>query len=86
MHGPLKLLDTTTGLDEASLTLTQLPVPRPLTVRPSSIAGAGLGVFTNQLIPKGVRVGPYQGRIVDKYDLGDLQDTAYAWEVSHATR
>ena len=82
IHGPLKLLDDTAGLDEASLTYTQLPVPCPLTVRTSSIKGAGLGVFTNQLIPKGVRMGPYKGRIVDEHDMGDLQDTTYTWEVS----
>ena len=71
-------------MDQDALTHTQLPVPSPLTVKRSSIAGAGLGVFTKQFIPKGVRVGPYEGRRVDKEDMGDLQNTAYAWEVSRA--
>ena len=82
IHGPLKLLDASEGLDEASITYTHLPVPKPLTVKPSSITGAGLGVFTDQFIPKGVRVGPYEGRRVDKQDMGDLHSTAYIWEVS----
>ncbi len=81
VHGPLKLLDESAGLDQASQAHTPLPVPCPLTVKPSSITGAGLGVFTTQFIPKGVRVGPYEGRRVDKQDLGDLHNTAYAWEV-----
>ncbi len=81
IHGPLKLLDESAGLDQDSLTYTKLPVPRPLTVKPSSFPGAGLGVFTTQFIPKGVRMGPYVGRRVDKKDLEDYEQTAYRWEV-----
>ena len=84
IHGPLKPLDSA-GQDQASLAHTPLPVPAPLTVKPSSIPGAGLGVFTNQFIPKRVRVGPYEGRRVDKLGLEDLKDNAYAWEVSART-
>ena len=60
VHGPLKLLDDSGGQDQASLVHTQLPVPSPLTVKPSAIPGAGLGVFANQFIPKRVRMGPCQ--------------------------
>ncbi len=83
VHGPLKLLDESTGLDQVSRAHTPLPVPCPLTVKPSSITGARLGVFTTQFIPKGVRMGPYGGgKRVDKEDMGDdLQQTSYAWEV-----
>ena len=48
----------------------------------SCIPGAGLGVFAKSFIPRGIRVGPYEGKRVDKQDMGDVSDTAYAWEVS----
>ena len=82
VHGPLSELDPTAGYDQASLVYTQIPVPAQLTVRPSVIPGAGLGVFAVSLINKGVRVGPYEGRKVARKDMGDLHNTAYAWEVS----
>lgn len=82
VHGPLKELDLSAGIDLASLTFTQLPVPAQLTVKRSCIAGAGLGVFAKSYIPRGIRVGPYEGKRVDKQDMGDISDTAYAWEVS----
>ena len=82
MHGPLSELDPTAGDDQASLVYTQLPVPAQLTVRPSVIPGTGLGVFAVSRINKGVRVGPYEGRKVAREDMGDLYNTAYAWEVS----
>ena len=84
MHGPLTELDPTAGYDQASLAHTQLSVPAQLTVKPSLIPGAGLGVFATTLISKGVRVGPYEGKIVDKDDMGDLHNTAYAWEVRYS--
>ena len=82
VHGPLKELDPTAGFDQASLTYTQLPVPAEVTIRQSVIPGAGLGVFTTRFIPKGVQVGPYEGRKVELVDLGDLENTSYLWEVS----
>ena len=82
VHGPLSELDPTAGDDQASLVYTQLPVPAQLTVRPSVIPGAGLGVFAVSRINKGVRVGPFEGRKVVREDMGDLYNTAYAWEVS----
>ena len=70
VHGPLSELDPTAGDDQASLVYTQLPVPAQLTVRPSVIPGAGLGVFAVSRIKKGVRVGPYEGRKVTREDMG----------------
>jgi hypothetical protein len=81
IHGALKKLDPKAGLDQASLSYTQLPVPAELTVKPSNIPCAGLGVFANKFIPRGVKVGPYEGERVDKADLGDLPSTSYVWEV-----
>ena len=57
-------------------------MPTQLRVKPSSIPRAGLGVFAKQFIPRGVRVGPYEGERVEKDDIGDLANTTYAWEVA----
>ena len=74
------------GLDQASLAYTQLPVPAELTVKPSCIPDAGLGVFANRFIPRGVRMGSYEGKKVDKADMGDLSTTDYTWEVCFMDR
>ena len=68
VHGPLSELDPTAGDDQASLVYAQLPVPAQLTVRPSVIPGAGLGVFAVSRINKGVRLdlmkaGKWPGKI-----------------------
>ena len=46
------------------------------------IPGARLGDFAVSHINKGVQVGPYEGRKVAREDMGDLNNTAYAWELS----
>lgn len=38
-------------------------------------------MFAKQFIPKGVRVGPYEGKIVPKEDVDAATDTSYMWEV-----
>ena len=42
----------------------------------------GLGVFAKRYIPRGVRVGPYEGRRVLANEMDDVADTSYIWEVS----
>ena len=74
-------MEPTTGYDPASLAYTPLPVPAQLTVQPSPIPGAGLGVFATTFISKGVRIGPYKGEIVDKDDVEGLHHTANVGEV-----
>ena len=81
MHGPLSELDPTAGYDQASLAYTQLPVPAQLTVKPSPIPGAGLGVFATTLISKSVQIGPHNGKLVDKDDMGGLHNTTNIGEV-----
>ena len=78
MHGPLSELDPTTGYDQASLVCIQLPVPAKLTVKPPPIPRVGLGVFATTFIGKGVWLGPYKGKTVDKDDIGDLRNTVHA--------
>ena len=84
MHGPLSELDATAGYDQASLAYTQLPVPAQLTVRPSPIPEAGLGVFATTFISKGVRMGPYKDEIADKDDMGDIHNMTNAGKVRNS--
>ena len=78
VHGPLLTLDPSNdGHDEASLQYTTVFVPSELTVKPSMIPNAGLGVFATQFIPRGVRFGPYKGRRVLKEELTEGEDTRY---------
>ena len=74
----LRELDPKAGEDQASLTYTQLPVPAELTVKTSGIPGAGLGVFANQLIPRNVKMGPFEGKKVEEEEV---EDVSCAWEV-----
>ena len=81
VHGPFSELDPTAGYDQASLAYTQLPVPAQLTVRPSTIPEAGLGVFANTFISMGVWMGPYRGNTMNKDDMGDIHNTSSTGEV-----
>ena len=56
VHGHLLTLDPYSDHDEASLQYTTTVfVLAKLTVKPSKIPNAGLGVFTTQFLPHGVR-------------------------------
>jgi len=72
-------LDADAGSDQASLSYTLLPVPSKLTVKPSQIPEAGLGVFASKFIPKRVKLGSYEGRRVER---GEKCNVAYSWEVT----
>ena len=80
VHGPLLPFDEA-GIDTPSLAYTKMPIPAQLTVKPSSIPHAGLGIFANVTIPRGVRMGPYKGRVVSNEEMEDVEDTSYMWEV-----
>ncbi|XP_075915045.1 uncharacterized protein LOC142908360 [Petromyzon marinus] len=56
----------------------RLSLPQGLTVGASSIAGAGLGVWSNRKkLPKGVMFGPYQGEVSEENPVSE-----YCWLVS----
>ena len=62
--------------------MLQLPVPAQLTVKMSSIPGAGLGVFANhEGIARGVKFGPYVGKKVPPSHVDEDTNTSYMWEV-----
>lgn len=48
---------------------------------PSSAAGEGYGVYTNQNIPLGTWIGPYEGRRVRPCDVTPNMDTSHMWEI-----
>lgn len=54
-----------------------------LTIKQSTIKGAGLGVFAIQDIRKGTRLGEYCGKILSKEEYEDMQDNDrnYIFEV-----
>jgi len=78
---PLTPLDESRGLDEDSTSYTSLPVPLQFTVKISSFDDTTRGVFAKEFIPKGTRIGPYKGEVVQKEHITDETDTTYFWEV-----
>ena len=81
IHGPLVPFDEL-GSDTPSLQYTSMAIPAQLTVKPSNIPRAGLGIFANVAIARGTRMGPYKGRIVTGEEMECVEDTGYMWEVS----
>ena len=80
VHGPLVPFDEA-GTDMPSLVHTSMPIPAQLTVKPSIIPSAGLGVIANATIASGVRMGPYKGRTITSDEMECVEDTSYMWEV-----
>ncbi|XP_075915049.1 uncharacterized protein LOC142908364 [Petromyzon marinus] len=61
----------------------RLSLPQGLTVGASSIAGAGLGVWSNRKkLPKGVMFGPYQGEVSEENPVSEY--CCYLWICSCA--
>ena len=77
----MNVLDETLGTDWISKRYTKIPVPKQLRVKQSTIRDAGLGVFATELIPKGTKMGPYKGVILQDSDIGPNTDCRYVWEV-----
>eukprot|EP00731_Ephydatia_muelleri_P025691 Em0017g774a len=80
IHGPLVPFDES-GSDTPSMLYTSMPIPAQLTVKPSNIPHAGLGIFPNITIAYGTRMGPYKGRIVTSEEMEGVEETSYMWEV-----
>ena len=64
---------SSTAANAAAL-MTQMP--RFVYLRPSSIPGAGMGVWAQEPIPAGTRFGPYTGN--------NVNSIGYAWKVSES--
>ena len=81
IHGSVPRLSHKCGYDQASLAYTKLPIPKQFTVKPSLIDGAGLGLFANLVINKGVELGCYEGREILYKDIDEDYCCDYAWVV-----
>ncbi|KAL5255644.1 hypothetical protein ACHWQZ_G011025 [Mnemiopsis leidyi] len=56
-------------------------LPNGLVLRPSTLKGEGMGVWTTKTLPAGMRIGPFEGKIVPVEKIGQLADTSSVWEV-----
>ncbi len=54
-------------------------------MKPSLIPEAGLGVFAKKFIARNVKVGPYKGKRLSVYEMENIEDTSYIWEVGITT-
>lgn len=52
---------------------------------PSSVGGGEFGVYTNQNIPLGTWIGPYEGRRIRPCDVTTNMDTSHMWEIYEGT-
>ncbi|XP_078355466.1 putative histone-lysine N-methyltransferase PRDM6 [Oculina patagonica] len=51
----------------------------------SNSAGEGYGVYTNQLIPTGTWIGPFEGKRIRPCDVTQQMDTSHMWEIYEGT-
>ncbi|XP_078472024.1 histone-lysine N-methyltransferase PRDM7-like isoform X2 [Lampetra planeri] len=74
VHGPPEFI-ADTAVAPGVANRARLSLPQGLTVGASSIAGAGLGVWSNRKkLPKGVIFGPYQGEVSEENPVSE-----YCW-------
>ncbi|KAF7246334.1 PR domain zinc finger protein 14, partial [Varanus komodoensis] len=59
-----------------------LQLPEGLTVLQTiHVDGPQLGVFSTETIPKGVRFGPFQGKVVNTSEIKTYDDNSLMWEI-----
>ncbi|XP_061403414.1 histone-lysine N-methyltransferase PRDM7-like [Lethenteron reissneri] len=74
VHGPPEFI-ADAAVAPGVANRARLSLPQGLTVGASSIAGAGLGVWSNRKkLPKGVIFGPYQGEVSEENPVSE-----YCW-------
>ncbi|XP_061434460.1 oocyte zinc finger protein XlCOF6-like [Lethenteron reissneri] len=77
VHGPPEFI-ADAAVAPGVANRARLSLPQGLTVGASSIAGAGLGVWSNRKkLPKGVMFGPYKGEVSEENPVSE-----YCWLVS----
>ena len=84
VHGPLQVIEDRYEVENANMTAAVASLPPILTISQSSIPGAGLGVFSNSQIQKGVRFGPYKGKKTGWEHITNETNTSYMWEVRYS--
>ncbi|XP_061404039.1 zinc finger protein 79-like, partial [Lethenteron reissneri] len=80
VHGPPEFI-ADAAVAPGVANRARLSLPQGLTVGASSIAGAGLGVWSNRKkLPKGVMFGPYQGEVSEENPVSE-----YCWLIYYRT-
>ena len=80
--GPLQPLPSEVhGSRKGHSVHTSLPLPPEIKIKESVIPGAGMGAFSHSFIPKGTRIGPYTGEIINLDEVDGETDTSYMWEI-----
>ena len=69
IRGQLSKLQTGVGYDHPSMIYSQATVPVQVTVQPSSICGASLGMFSATTIGEGVYIDVNEGDKVSKVEI-----------------
>ncbi|HEU4472867.1 MAG TPA: SET domain-containing protein [Flavisolibacter sp.] len=55
---------------------------KELVVKPSTIPGSGMGLFTTVFIPKGTRIAEYKGRITTWKEVKHDSDNGYIYTIN----
>ncbi|XP_072016850.1 PR domain zinc finger protein 12-like [Amphiura filiformis] len=58
-----------------------MPTPPQVTLCPSSLPMASLGVFSTDWIKEGTEMGPFTGRVIRLPDIAKDMDNRFMWEV-----
>ena len=53
-----------------------------ISIKKSNIVSAGLGVFAYHDLRKGLTIGEYKGKVINKQEFEKLKDTRYIFEVN----
>lgn len=51
-------------------------------IKKSDIKGAGFGLFAKQDIPRGTKLGVYNGKILNHDKYHKLRDKSYVWQIN----
>ncbi|XP_040289804.1 PR domain zinc finger protein 14 [Bufo bufo] len=78
----LRIPDHCTGGEPPSVDRESLQLPEGLIVlRTKYGAFPQSGVFSTRVIPKGVKYGPFQGRVVNTSEIKTYDDNSVMWEI-----
>ncbi|XP_069815744.1 PR domain zinc finger protein 14 [Dendropsophus ebraccatus] len=78
----LRIPDTCLGLEPQILDRETLQLPEGLTVLKTKYGELPKsGVFSTSVIPKGVKYGPFQGRVVNTSEIKTYDDNSVMWEI-----